>query len=375
MIAEGYLCPVISKGGVMKIDLSNVHMRMGDYDNGELARAADDPELIKHAVAEIVTYGQDRKAWLIFCAGVAHAEHVAKEIESYGIVCKIITGETPSGERDQTIKDFKDGKVRCIVNVGVLTTGFNSPVCDLIAMLFSTASTGKYIQVVGRGMRTYPGKQNCLLLDYGNNILTHGCIDDVDPIRTRNVFNVEKRPPAVKECPNCRVILYAREMVCPACDYHFPATAPHGVAAYDGAVLKSQQQPFFVEVVDTWFSRHKKSGKPDILKIAMYDAQDREFPIWCCLGHDGYAREKAIAVVKSFGGTATTVDEALKENEFWKKPVKIKVAPNGKFFNVVGIEFAKGQPIQQHFEDAVEEEAPKYEELQKQVWDSGTDNT
>lgn len=347
LITKGFLVPVISKGGVMKINLEGVHVKMGDYDTRELAHAADDPELVKKAVEEIVAYGKERRAWLIFAAGVAHAGHVKKEIEKYGIRCSIITGDTPSGERDATIKAYRSGEIRCIVNVGVLTTGFNAPVCDLVALLMATRSTGKYVQIVGRGMRTYPGKTDCLLMDYGNNVITHGAIDEVDPVRTRNVFNVETKAPPMKECPACHVILYAREMICPACDFHFPVTAPHGIVAYDGAVLSSQKEPFFVDVADVWYGRHKKPGSPDILKIGLFDKMDKEYPIWCCLEHTGYAQEKAFMLVKQFGGTATTVTEALQESGYWRRPRRIKVVPNGRFFNVTGIEFAPPEPKQQ----------------------------
>lgn len=351
LIKGGYLVPVVSKGGVLKIDLDNVHIRAGDYASNELARAADDPHLIKEAVKEIVTYGVDRKAWLVFCAGVEHAEHVRKEFETHNITSAVVTGDTPKTERDRIVNQFKDGGLRCLVNVAVFTTGFNVPRCDLIALLMSTKSTGKYVQIVGRGMRTHPGKENCLLLDYGGNVEEHGMIDDVDPIRRKNVFAMPTEKTPVKECPQCRCMMHARTTICPGCGYEFPVVAPHGTEAYDGAVLSNQQKPMFVEVKDIWYSRHKKPGSPDILKISMFDAIDKEYPIWCCAGHDGYAKDKALQVIKQFGGTATNVTDALKESPYWRKPIMIKVVPNGKFWNVVGIEFHPPQPKQMHFNE------------------------
>jgi DNA repair protein RadD len=347
LVAQGYLVPAISKGGVSHIDLTDVHIRAGEFMSDELAHAADDPLLIKKAVAEIVTYGKDRKAWLIFCAGVAHAEHVKTEVETHGIRCDIITGETPKQERDATTKAFKEGKLKCLINVSVLTTGFDAPITDLIALLTSTNSTGRYVQIVGRGLRTYPEKENLLLLDFGGNVLRHGKIDDVDPVRTRNVFNVEKKAPPMKECPQCHVILYAREMLCPACGYEFPSVAPHGTSAYDGDVMSAKKEAFFVDVAETYYERSKRAGRPDILKIGMYDKMDKEFPLWCCLEHTGYAKEKANQLVKQFGGTATNVAEALKESDYWRRPKRIKVIPNGKFFNVLGIEFLPARARQQ----------------------------
>jgi DNA repair protein RadD len=347
LIKDGYLVPVISKGGIIKIDLSGVHIRAGDYAAGELAHAADDPQLVKLAVQEIVNYGQDRKAWLVFASGVTHANHVAEEIEKHGIKCEVVTGETPNDERDRTINKFKTGKLRCLVNVAVFTKGFDAPICDMIALLTSTKSTGKYVQIVGRGMRPYPDKENCLLLDFGGNVIEHGPIDEVDPVKKKNIFCVEPKKPPMKECPKCQCIIFARTVVCPGCGFEFPMGARHGTESYDGAVMSDQQKPFVVEVKDHWFGRHKKSGKPDSMKMAFYDNLGREFAHWLTLDHTGYAAEKAQALVKQFGGKSKTVDEALKEQFNWRTVTHVKVQPRGKFFSITGFVFKAGESQQQ----------------------------
>ena len=339
LIDDGYLVPVISKGGVSKIDLKDVHIRAGDYASNELAHAADDPELIRLAVAEIVAYGKDRKAWLIFASGITHAKHVADEVRKHNISCEVVTGETPKEERDNTVNKFKTGGIRCLVNVAVFTTGFNVPRCDMIALLMATKSTGKYVQIVGRGMRTYPDKRNCLLMDYGGNVLEHGMVDDIEPVQTNDIFNVVKNPDPIKECPQCRALLHTRVMICPACDYEFPVTASHGVEAYEGAVLSDQQTEFVVEVVEMYCTRHKKLGGVDSLKMAFYDKADKEFAMWVCLNHTGFAKDKAMALVKQFGGKADSVDSALKEWSYWRKPTHIRVRPEGKFFRITGFKF------------------------------------
>lgn len=347
LIDEGYLVPVVSRGGVKKIDTSHVHIRCGEFAQNELAHAADSPELVRLAVEEIVAYGEDRKAWLLFCCGIVHSEHVADEVRKHGIECKTISGDTPKEERDAIINDFKNGKLRAIANVGVMTTGVNIPRCDLIALLTATESAGRYIQMVGRAMRPYPNKPDALLLDYGGNCERFGVIDDISPVRERNIFNVVKNAEPVKECPQCHVILHTRVMQCPACDFQFQATAAHGVDSYAGPVLTSQQEPFVVEVVEMYCTRHKKAGKPDSLKVAFYDKEDREFALWACLNHDGFAQEKGIQVVKTLGGKATTVEEALKEWSYWKKVTHIKVKPDGKFYRIEGFVFGTEVVTQQ----------------------------
>jgi hypothetical protein len=139
-------------------------------------------------------------------------------------------------------------------------------------------------------------------------------------------------------------------MKCPACGYDFEipeATAAHGTEAYSGPVLASQQQPFLVDVKEMYCTRHHKPGKTDSLKMCFYDNLDREFPTWICLNHKGFAQEKALAIVKQMGGTAKTVDEALKEWHTWRKPTQIQCKPDGKWTRVTGYAFPKGQSQQQ----------------------------
>jgi DNA repair protein RadD len=340
LIKDGYLVNVISKGGISKIDLTGVKIQAGDYAPGELAHAADSPELIKSAVNEIVECGSDRKAWLLFCSGVEHVEHVANAVKQHGIGCEVITGDTPKEKRDEVISKFKNGKLRCIANVGVMTTGINIPRCDLIALLTSTRSTGKYIQMVGRSMRPFPDKENALLLDFGGNVLEHGPIDAVEPVKRKTMLGNPVVAAPLKECPKCHVIVHARVTVCGFCGYAFPVVAPHGTTAYDGAVMMGQVKAETVQIAGVWYSRHKKAGKPDSVKVTFYTKLDKEYYTYLGLDHGGYFAEKSLAIVRRFGGKATNVTDALKESIVsWRKPVAISVKPRGPYFDVVGIAF------------------------------------
>jgi DNA repair protein RadD len=353
LIKEGYLCPVVSKGGSKTIDLTNVKIQAGEFNQKDLAFAADNDELIKHAVKEIVECGKDRRAWIVFASGIDHAEHVAREIRKYKIECEVVTGNTPNEERDRIIEKFKSGNLRCMVNVGIFTKGFDAPICDLVALLMATKSTARYVQIVGRAMRPCPpSKRDALILDFGNNVLTHGLIDEVDPIKKKDVFGLEPAKPPMKECPNlkCRAIIHARVMKCPSCGYEFPlpeAEAKHGTEAYSGPVTSDQITPFLVNVKDIWVSKHAKPGKTPSVKIAFYDGMDKEYPVWACVQHGGYAGEKGRALIKQLGGTKFTVDEIVKDYHNWKKVEKIEVRMEKKWPRVTGFVFAKNQSTQQ----------------------------
>lgn len=174
-IDDGYLSPLVSKATATALDTRGVARRGGEFVAGALEVAVDKDWITRAAVDEIVTFGADRRSWLVFCSGVRHAAHVAEEIRSRGVSCAAVTGETPSGERDRLIAAFKAGQIRCLTNAMVLTTGFDAPGVDLIAMLRPTLSTGLYVQIVGRGTRLADGKENCIA--EGQRVLTdHGLV-------------------------------------------------------------------------------------------------------------------------------------------------------------------------------------------------------
>ena len=154
-IKSGYLSPLVSKATGMKLDVAGVGTRGGDYIAGDLERAVNIDGVNRAAIKEVTEFAarDGRKSWLIFAAGVDHAQALAAIVREHSVSVATIFGDTPKAERDATIAAFKRGEITCLVSMGVLTTGFNAPAVDLIAMLRPTQSTGLYVQICGRGMR------------------------------------------------------------------------------------------------------------------------------------------------------------------------------------------------------------------------------
>jgi DNA repair protein RadD len=339
LIEEGYLSPVTSRGSANKIDLSGVKTTAGDYNKKSLELAADQVELTRSAVDEICKHGKDRNAWLIFASGIRHANHICKEVRSRGISCEVVTGECTNEERARYLSGFKNRQIRCLVNVEILVAGFNAPETDLIALLVATKSAAKYVQSVGRGTRLAPGKENCLLLDFGQNVIRHGPIDAITPTEAKEKGEGTGEP-ICKECPSCFEIIPAQAHICPACFYEFPQKPKHGAKAYDGAVLSKDEMPLMYHVEEVDAKRHKKSDKPDSMRLDFYVIERKE-PIshYITLDHGGYAADKSRKYVQAAGGVASNVDEALKEFIRWKDPVKIWTKMNGKYRNITKFEF------------------------------------
>lgn len=337
LIEWGYLTPLIHKGMQTQIDTTGVRMTGGEFNKKGLADAVDRAEVTRQAVAEIVEYGRNRKSWLAFGVSVAHAEHIADEVRAHGYICEVVHGATPGKERDRIIADFKAGRIRCLANCDVLTTGFNVPQVDLLAVLRPTKSPGLWVQMCGRGTRLADGKRDCLVLDFGQNSSRHG---PVDAIRGREVrASSEPGDTPVKECPDCHSLLLIAARECPDCGYEFPPPKPNfDATASDAPILSSQIKAERIEVDSVDYARHSKPGKPDSVRVE-YKCGLREFNEWLCLDHEGYARAKARQWMKEHGSQPMTVDEALDALPETSAPSAIWVKMEGKYPRVVRREY------------------------------------
>lgn len=328
LINDGYLSSVVSRAVDKEIDLTNVRKTAGDFNEHDLALAASDPELVASAVREITTLGKDRKSWLIFASGVDHAYLVAETITDKGVHSEVITGECDAASRADKIARFKSGELRCLINVNVLTTGFDAPNIDLIAILRATESTGLYVQIVGRGTRLNPGKKDCLILDYGGNVDRHGLIDGLSPKKKGGGGGGEA---PVKVCKKCQKHCPTGCLVCPHCGNEFPPRElNHDRRSYSGALLGQRDEPVWHKVDDVRYYRHVKHGKPDSVKVT-YRCGLNYYYDWLCPEHGGYATMKYLKLCPVLGSTAKSTEEALRQARNWKKPRMIMVVKDGKY--------------------------------------------
>jgi DNA repair protein RadD len=242
LVDEGYLVPLVTKQTKTQADLTGVHMRGGEFVANEAEAAMDKEELTRAAVEEICRYGTDRKSWLVFAAGVAHAEHVREELQRRGIDARSLFGHTDMGTRDRLLRDFKAQRLRCLVSVSTLTTGFDAPCTDLVAILRPIGSASLWVQCLGRGTRTSPetGKRDCLVLDFAGCVTRCGLIDD-PLVRGRSKKSGEQKAP-VKICPSCLTAVATAVRNCPECDYEWEfKETKHAATASATRVMKSAE--------------------------------------------------------------------------------------------------------------------------------------
>jgi len=206
LIAQGYLTePVvgeINSDAYHTLDMQ-VNSR-GQFDKADVDRAYHGHgRKTSGIVADVVAQAKNRRGVILFAATVRHAEEVLASLPT--TLSAIVTGETKRQERERILKAFKAQQIKYLVNVSVLTTGFDAPHVDLIALLRATESVSLLQQMIGRGMRIAPGKADCLVLDYAENIERH-CPDGdlfAPEIRLGASGGGEEIP---VKCPSCGTV-------------------------------------------------------------------------------------------------------------------------------------------------------------------------
>ena len=150
--------------------------KKGNFNADDIERVfGSDDALTRKIVFDVVSKSADRAAVIVFATTIKHAERIFQYLgdADTGNKAVLITGETPKRTREQYIKEFKAGKIKYAVNVAVLTTGFDHPAIDVVAILRPTESAGLFQQIIGRGLRLHERKHDCLILDYAENIERH----------------------------------------------------------------------------------------------------------------------------------------------------------------------------------------------------------
>jgi DNA repair protein RadD len=348
LIREGYLSPLYPKPTKTKLDISDVKITGGEYNLGELQAAVDKNEVTQAALKEVLEAGYDRRSWLVFASGVDHAEHISEQLNAMGIATAAVHGDTKrctNEQRDRYIKDFKFGKLRCLVNNNILTTGFDHPPIDLIVMLRPTTSPGLWVQMLGRGTRPCEGKNDCLVLDFAGNTMSLGPINDP---RIPKAKGKAKGVAPAKLCLACNTYNHTKATHCIKCGNEFTFE----VKIQDTA----STQPLMVEEIPvtemfdvTRVIYNKQEGnenKKPMIKVT-YMCGVRQFVEWVCLDHSGYPKHKANNWWRTRHGYTppepdefgTATDKAMNKINELLTPTRIKVWLNKKYPEILSYEY------------------------------------
>ena len=181
---------------------------------------------------------KSRKKVAVLCANIEHAEKIYNEISKYE-KCMIVHSKLKKSH--ELIEEYKNNNVRFIISVMMMSEGTDIPSIDCIIYLRPTKSTRLMVQSAGRGLRLHPGKEYCLLLDYGNVFVT--CGTPHNPIIPADSKKSQKEESTLRQCESCFYI-YEKEIgtTCPSCSH------THKV---ETDVEKNLKKSIFVDDIET----------------------------------------------------------------------------------------------------------------------------
>ena len=226
LIASGHLVPprtfVIDVG--VQDELRSVRKTMSDFDMGEVAAIMDRTPVTDEVIRHWKETAGDRQT-VAFCSTVAHAEHVTEAFRTAGVPAALIHGDLPAETRKTLLARYAAGKIQVIINVAVLTEGWDHPPTSCVVLLRPSSYKSTMIQMVGRGLRIvdpeeHPGivKTDCIVLDFGTSSLIHGTLEqDVD---LDGKLDPGEAP--TKTCPSCQAEIPLASTECPLCGEVFP---------------------------------------------------------------------------------------------------------------------------------------------------------
>jgi DNA repair protein RadD len=349
LINRGFLSRMVSKAATNHIDSSILRIVRGEFDQAQAEAAFD--AVAEAATAEILEKTQGRRSVLIFAQNIKHAKYIAGIIRKRNgdldneaakqlapaseagyavgdlfekmvaadylddheqpaeavraLACGAFSvaevyGDTPAAVRSEVLRRFKLGEIQYVVNVGVLTTGFDAPNVDAVALVRAFYSPGEYYQSVGRGLRICEGKTDCLVLDFGENVKRHGPIDCIQIRAAGSKSKGETN--GGKECPECNSVMPIGFAVCTDCGYAFTSASSggtHSKTAGEDDIISGKPKLERLEVMATTYRIHTKKGAdenaPKTLRVSYQTSMTDSVSEWVCIEHaeGGFAHNKA----------------------------------------------------------------------------------
>jgi DNA repair protein RadD len=324
LVEDGYLSKLKTIATNIELDVTGIKTQNGDFAKTDMSSAFDREPITNAAIDEIIRVGADYKKWLIFAIDIDHAEHIAETLIRKGVPTSVIHSKMDE-DRDHILKRSKEGFFKALVNVNVLTTGYDDPEIDLIAILRPTKSPVIHVQTIGRGLRVMPGKDHCVVLDFAGNTERLGPINSMTVKEKRKGKGGE---PITKRCPTCDTIHHPAVRKCEFCGWEFEFK--HGLGNSSGNDVVASDRPLWHKVDEISYYKHEKPNRPPMVKVA-YKCGLQFYNEFVCPEHPGWAGMRGRNWIEYRGGKGFTVDEAMKEAEGYKRPNKILVNTKTKY--------------------------------------------
>lgn len=378
---EGYLCNLFPFPTKTQFDATGVKIIGGEYNIKQLMDACNKEHITRACLTELCDKAWDRKHWLVFATGIQHCIDIADMLNNeFGIHTTYVHSNSKEhpmsdGERDRRIRDYKAGKYQCMVNNGILTTGFDYPEMDCIAMMRKTLSVSLWIQMLGRLTRPLyaPGfdlstregrlaaiaaseKPYGLVLDFANNTRCLGPINDPQIPKPKEKKKAGDVP--VKTCDSykldgqlhigCGMLNHAAVSNCANCGLEFPKRLKLDLHSSDAELIKRSREEELpkVEVFDismvTYALHTKRSTDTVSIRVSYHCGHFKLFEEFINI-HPG--SKAAVRWWKARGGEEVPANnlDALRllDEGALKKPVAIHVHTNLKYPRIINYDFER----------------------------------
>lgn len=373
LVDEGYLSELFAKPTAMKLQTDDLKKLGGDFSQKDMSKKLDRADITESAVIESINYGKNYKRWLCFAIDIAHAEHIKERFLAHGIPAACVHSKSDEDD-EMIINQFRTGKFRVLIGIGMLTTGLDIPDIDMIILMRPTQSPVLHIQMIGRGLRVVYGenmpletteerlaaiqagpKKHCLVLDFSGNVARLGPI---------NHITIHQKDPSkgggnaiTKECPVCSMITYGAAKFCDNCGHEFVFIERLHSHATDEEIVAAKKKFRIEDNVKTWadvdsvsYSRHiSHRGTPDQM-VVNYKCGLSIVREYVSLDHNGKAKYMARHWVdyrwpKENGEAPANVTELLKNAHLLIRPNKIFVDTRGEYPAITDAVFDSDVPM------------------------------
>lgn len=275
LIDEGFLSDLVSFNMENMIDTSKMKKLGGEFNNKSLDENVNRDEVTRAIVNETMVKAQGRNKGLAFCVNKQHAENMSMRFNEAGLRCMYMHDGLSKKERIDVLAAYERGEFNMLTNVGVLTTGFDAPDIDYLVCSRPTESASLHVQMLGRGMRVHPSKDNTMVLDFAGNCLRLGPINDPVIPQPKGVGNGDA---PIRICDACGAQNHASARKCKECNEPFPPPkVKFSETIVQSDIIARRDMPKFenVKVSSVYTNSHRSANGNDTMKLTY--VMDNEF--------------------------------------------------------------------------------------------------
>ena len=339
-----YLSPLVGVLTAGDVDMSAVHIRQGEFLAHEASTLMSEAHVAKAALHELQLIAAKRQAWILFCCDIAHTHLVAKMLNDLGISCGVMTSDQSADVNTRSLQQFESGQTRALASCIMMTTGFDVPQIDCVALLRPTMSKELLIQMIGRGTRLSPSKTDCLVVDFAGNISRHAPLDELPEVK-KSVPKIAKDQRDDEERQRIEDEVQARKLA-------KARTVRHAMhASTDGLFLDSPAEcrKYTVKRITYALRRAKNPPHPHMIMATYYvetGSALKPITIFVCPEHQGYPRRKAEAWFKRRNLQAPALcGNILGALYAAKRPLTIEVNERGAYPDLLSETFSESGTI------------------------------